>query len=482
MISKSFLKSSIIITLSGALPMVGGIILLPFYTNYLPTLQFTQLAYYILITLLTQIIFSFSIDTYYGVKYTQLANEPQEQKKFTGTISILLLLIGIILLLLFSISGDFLFSTCFVPEFEMEFWPWGFYSILTGFFNAYFKTATNCLIYFKKERLYFGVNFINFVATLVISIGGLKLFPDSLIGPMYGRLLSGAIIFLLAQYIYSSNGTLKFEKTFLKDLMVFCSPYVLVVFCFWILGNVDRLFLQHFISNIEINAYDTVMKCFFGVMFVQNGLSAVIFPKVYEIWKKEGENKTTKESNRYFNVFNFVNIMQLIFFCIVIPVLYKIFINKPEFYQSDQYIGLLATTYALTGILNYYLATIQFTKNSILLLKIYLITAAFQIALTYFGIKHFALLGAIYATLITKVIQVILTVLLTKNIFKYEYNYFKIIGLPFIFIVYNIIQYQISPDYNLYLYLGQFTLFSIVFYFIFKNEIKVVFQQYLKLK
>lgn len=480
MISKSFFKSSIIITLSGAMPMIGGIILLPFYTNYLPSLQFTQLAFYILITLLTQIIFAFSIDTYFGVKYTQLSNAPLEQKKFTGTISILLLGIGIILLLLFSLSGSFLFSVCFLPEFEMEFWPWGFYSVLTGFFNAYFKTATNCLIYFKKERLYFGVNFINFITTLLISIGGLKLFPNSLIGPMYGRLISGSIIFFLAQYIYISNGTLKFESTFLKDLIVFCIPYVLVVICSWIIGFIDRMFLQYHISKIEFNAYDTVLKCFFGVIFVQNGLSAVIFPKVYEIWKKEGLNQTTKESNRYFNVFNFVNIMQLIFFCIAIPILYKIFIKKSEFYQSDHYVGLLATSYALTGILNFYLATIQFTKNSVLLLKIYIITATFQIILTYFGIKYFSLLGAIYTSLFTKIIQVLLTVILTKKIFKYEYNYFKIIGLPFVYIIYNIIQYHISTDYNLFLYLLQFTLFTIAFYFIFKKEIKIVLSKYLK--
>lgn len=482
MISRSFLKSSIIITLAGALPMVSGILLLPFYTNRLPDLEFTQVSYYILVTFIAQILFSFSIDTYFGIKYTQLNEQPQMQKRFVGTISILLLMIGAGLLLLFSLSGTLLFERIFVPEFKMEFWPYGFYAVLTGFFNSYFKTATNCLIYFKKERLYFGVNMINFIFTLVISIGGLILFPNTIIGPMYGRLLSGVIIFILSQYIFTSNGELKFERNFIRDLFSFCSPYVLVVVCFWVFGNVDRLFLQHFVSNTDINAYDTVLKCFFGVMFVQNGLSAVIFPKLYEIWKKEGKNETTKESNRYFNVFTAVNVMQLIFFCIAIPVLYKIFIDKPIFYQSDKYIGLLATTYALTSILNYYLATIQFTRNTVLLLKIYLITAVFQITLTYFGIKEFGLIGTIYAILLTKIIQVLLTITMTKGIFKYEFNYFKIIGIPFIYILINIIQFHLVPEYNIFFYLCQLILFGIIFYFVFKNEIRIVLQQYTKAK
>jgi len=482
MISKSFLKSSIIITLAGALPMVSGILLLPFYTNRLPDLQFTQLSYYILITFISQILFSFSIDTYFGIKYTQLNDQPLMQKKFVGTISILLLMIGTGLLLLFAATGTILFEKIFVPEFKMEFWPYGFYAVLTGFFNSYFKTATNCLIYFKKERLYFGVNMINFIATIGISIGGLILFPDTIIGPMYGRLLSGFIIFLLSHYIFSSNGQLTFEKSFVRDLVLFCSPYVLVVVCFWVFGNIDRLFLQYYISNTDINAYDTVLKCFFGVMFVQNGLSSVIFPKLYEIWRKEGKNETSKESNRYFNVFTAVNIIQLIFFCIAIPLLYKIFIDKPIFYQSDKYIGLLATTYALTSILNFYLATIQFTRNTKLLLKIYLMTALFQITFTYFGIKEFGLIGTIYAALLSKIIQVILTIVMTRGIFKYEFNYFKIIGIPFVYIAVNIIQYHLVPDYNLFYYLCQLILFGLIFYFVFKNEIRIVLQQYLKAK
>jgi O-antigen/teichoic acid export membrane protein len=174
--------------------------------------------------------------------------------------------------------------------------------------------------------------------------------------------------------------------------------------------------------------------------------------------------------------------MQLIFFCIVIPILYKIFIDKPIFYQSDKYIGLLATTYALTGILNFYLATIQFTKNTKMLLNIYLITAVCQITITYFGIKSYGLTGAIYAAIISKLIQVVLTIIFTKNIFHYDFNKFKIIGIPFLFVIINIVQYHLVGAYNVYHYLAQLVLFSVIFYLIFKNEIKIVFLQFFKAK
>ena len=97
MISKGFLKSSIVYTIGGAMPMLASIILLPFYTNNLNELHFLQVAFYISISLLFQVLFTFSLDTFFGVKYTQLSDQPEKQKQFIGTTAILLLLIGVFL-------------------------------------------------------------------------------------------------------------------------------------------------------------------------------------------------------------------------------------------------------------------------------------------------------------------------------------------------------------------------------------------------
>ena len=459
--------------------MVGSLILLPFYTNYLNDLQFTQVAFYISVSLLLQILFSYSIESYFGIKYTQLNGEPGQQKKFVGTISILLLLIGLILLLISALAGNLIFGRVFNPSYQMEFWPYGFLSVFTAFFNSYFKASTNALIYFKKPALFLTANFINFIATIGISVGGLFLFPDSIVGPIYGRLLSGVIIFFIAQYIFMSNGEFKYEKSFMKDLTTFCTPYVFFVICGWILGFVDRYVLQSYISNADLNTYDLMLKCFFGIEFLQNSLSAVIFPKLYEIWSKQDKPETTKESNRYFNVFTAVNITQLIVFCIAIPFLYKLVIHNEHFYESEKYIGIIAAGFGLRSILNFYLSTILFTKNTGILLKIFGISAFFQIVVTYFAIKEFGLMGAIYSGMATKILQIILSSIFTRKIFKYEFNYLKIYGLPFSYLLICILSMTFFPDYNLWVYISQLAFFSVLFYFIFSKEITIVYNQFL---
>jgi O-antigen/teichoic acid export membrane protein len=478
MISKGFLKSSIVYTLGGAMPMVGSIILLPFYANRLNDLHFLQVAFYISITILFQIIFTFSLDTFFGVKYTQLSAQPEKQRKFIGTTAILLLAIGAFWLAITALSGPFLIHQVFKEEYEMNFWPYGFYSVLTAFFNSYFKTSTNALIYIRKPVLFLVVNFINFIFTLLISIGGLHLFPDSIIGPMYGRLLSGVIIFFLGHFIFMTYGTFKFEKEFLPDIKKFCVPFLFYGLSFWALSQIDRFMLQYYIDKVDLNTYDLVLKCFFGIEFLQNSLSAVIFPKLYEIWSKQERLTTTKESNRYFNVFTAVNIIQLIAFCIVIPLLYDLLIKKQSFHEASSYIGILAAGYSVRSILNFYLSTILFSKSTTTLLKIYGFSALFQIGITWLASMYMGLMGVIYAGIITKILQVVLSAGMTKGIFVYEFNYFKIYLIPALYIVLNVAQFYFFPDYDIRLYLAQLALFTIVFYFVFRNEIRQVLIQF----
>jgi O-antigen/teichoic acid export membrane protein len=241
-----------------------------------------------------------------------------------------------------------------------------------------------------------------------------------------------------------------------------------------VLGQVDRYMLQKYIRFDELNAYDLVLKCFFGIDFLQNSLTAVIFPRLYEIWNRNGNNETTPESNRYFNVFTAVNILQLILFCIFLPLLYRLVIKNESFFESERYIGLLAAGYALRTILSFYMATILFSKKLGVLLKIFGIASLFQVVTTLVMVRYWGLMGAIYAGLATRIVQIILCMLLTGKVFTYRFNYFKIITIPFIYIALNLVQFLVYGEYNIWLYLAQLAGFGILFYIVFRNEIRKV--------
>ena len=187
----------------------------------------------------------------------------------------------------------------------------------------------------------------------------------------------------------------------------------------------------------------------------------------------------TKESNRYYNVFTVISILLLISFCFLIPLVIRIAVPyKASYYESFQFVGIIAAGYATRSIINFYLSTILYSKNTSLLIKIFGLSSFVQIIATYFLVKEFGLIGAIYAGIITKLSQVFFAYLLTKSIFTYNFNYFKIIGLPVLYIIFNVVMFQIFPAYNYILYIIQLVVFSIILYFMFKNEISAVYKQF----
>jgi O-antigen/teichoic acid export membrane protein len=158
--------------------------------------------------------------------------------------------------------------------------------------------------------------------------------------------------------------------------------------------------------------------------------------------------------------------------------MYKLLIHNEKFYESEKYIGILCAGYGLSSILFFYLPTILYTKKIRVLLKIFGISALFQIGISYFAIIYWGLMGAIYAGLAVKALQIILSALMTKKIFIYDFNYVKIFGLPVLYATVNIILFHVYPEYSLVNYCLQFVGFSLLFYLIFKNEISAVYKQF----
>ena len=134
MISSRFIKSSVLITVGNALPLLSGIVLLPFYINVLSPETFAQLAIYISVTLLAQIVFGLGLESYINIIPITYKDETSILQKGISSLFTVTCIIGIIFILLSYFSGSYLFQHIFDTEFH--FFPFGFLSIITAFFKA----------------------------------------------------------------------------------------------------------------------------------------------------------------------------------------------------------------------------------------------------------------------------------------------------------------------------------------------------------
>jgi O-antigen/teichoic acid export membrane protein len=476
MISKNLIKSSFIYTIIGALPLVSAFFLLLFYTNYLTTSLYGSLVIYVSFTGFIQILINLGLDTYIGISYFDSRRNRELLRSKIGTITGYLLIWGLFIILLFVLFGDNLFSLVFQGK-DIFFFPYGFMSVLTAFGNSYFKTYSNLLINQEKPMRFAIVNLANFVMTIAFSLAGLFMFPETLIGPMWGRLLSGAGIFLIALFSLSKESVIRIRLgDELKQALNFSLP-LLVFFIFsWSISNIYPFIIKYFMTLQDVAILGLVIQFTLLVEFVLNGLGSSIAPKIFGIIKDQDLKGSTPELNKYFSGFNAFALLLIPASTFFIPLILPFLISK-DYEASYIFLSVLNIGFASRGLYNYFLTPIYLFKKTSILPKMYLITAIFQIIISIILIKYFGIWGAVAANLFTKIIQNYLLYLAARKFFTFRFSTMKFIWLPLFVTTLLIFSEYFITQQNLNLIrLSQMVFTYLLVYLFYRNEARALFK------
>lgn len=484
MISKSFLKSSFIYSFIGALPLAASFILLPFYTLYLSKGDFGMLALYIIFTSLFQILLNFGLDNYIPIAYVNNKDNPLKQKQSISSAVFLLVVGGIGLSLLFSLTGKYIFSL-FDPMFPnknegFQFFPWGFFCVMTAFFNSVFKSYTNLLVNQQRPMRYFWCNITNFVLTISISIGGIYLYPQTLIGPMYGRLLSGLGIFIIAFILFGKEYGFTFYKVYFKDIFRFCYPMAFYFFVLWLLANVNNYILLFYSNAGTVAIFSFAVMCTQLLDFFQNGLSSAIFPKIYGIWNETKVKHSTPEVNRYYNGLTLASTVILPVFLILIPFVVILFVKKTDYYESFYLLPILTIGFIAKGLQAMFYNPLLYFQKTRAISKVYFFAAIIQVGLSIVLIKYYGILGAAITISAIKIVQVAMLYFESRKIFTLRFNVAKQILLPVVYLVSVVALYPFTTDANrVYINLLQLLIIFLLSYAVFKKEIDEAIRKYI---
>ena len=439
MISKQFLKSSLIYSVIGALPYVSGIILIPFFTNLLTTDQLGANALYFSFLYLIQIVSTFALDFYIGIAYFEFKDNPQRFKQMIGTVLISLSVVGMMVLVVFLCFGQHIFKAVFQDASSALFFPFGFFTVLTAIFNGFLKTYSGLLINQQRPRRFFWINLLNFILVVSLSLILLHLFPFTLYGPILGRLFPSAISFLTVTFFIIREYGFTYDLKLVKQIRNFCIPLLIYGFSIWIVNYIDRFFINGFLNKTIVGIYDIAVKLTLILDIIQIGLNSAIQPKVFSIWQKTGKQSSDPEVNRYYNVFTGVTLVLIPLFVLVIPLLVPFVITKKIYYQAFEYLPLLSLGFASRVWFYMFISPLFYFKHTRVLPKVFFLSAIIQAIMTYFLIRHFSLMGAVYANFLIKPIQALMLYYESRKIFTYRFNRWKIFYLPVIFISSTII-------------------------------------------
>ncbi|GIV29438.1 MAG: hypothetical protein KatS3mg028_0504 [Bacteroidia bacterium] len=474
MIKLSFIKDSLLYTIGNALPMAASIILLPFYVNYLNPANYVALSFYIGISLLYQIFFSFSFEQYYGVVYTELKQDEEKVKVLNGSVFIYLMIYGGIITLITMLIGNPILKTIFKdPAISVSFYPYGLLSVLTAFFNALFKVSMSTYIYAGKPKVFFYSNLTNFFATVVISLSGLFLFPDTLAGPIYGRFLSALIILILNLWILKNSIKWTYNHTYINEFVQKSWSLFAYSLVLWIMGNIDRYFLKNYISVNDLASYDLILKCFIGVEFIQNGLSMAIISKVFDIWKNNEKVQFSKESNRYFNVFIWANTFFVLIFTFFLPFFIRLIVKDEKYYSAFSYIGIIAAAYIVRTLYYPYNFAYLFSKKTFFFFIINACTILIQTIAFYFFTSAYGILAVVFIVLLTRFITVLwLHIHVSKNIADLNISYLKWYVIPLLSVCMYLLAFFVFSQIIEVLNVAVIVVFLILSWYAYNNEFR----------
>lgn len=480
MISGKFIKSSLLYTIGGAMPMASGLVLLPFYTNILDLSTYGTLMLYVVFSLFMQSLTSYALDAYINVHYTEVKDNKAAARKLIGAVAGLLLVIGAITILLSWFFGESLFDFSFNRKGDLDFAPWGFMSVITGFFNGFFKAGTNLLIFRQEPGRFLLFNFINFLLTIGISLAGLYMYPGEITGPMYGRLLSGAGIFLLTLIFIGKEYGINFSFSSIKGLHRFCIPYVFYLILVWLVTNLDRYIIKDALDTASVGLFDFAVRCTLLISLVQDGLVAAINPIVYSLWRENGRNESTPDANRYFNVYSALGVLFIAGFSLIIPLCIPWVVKDEAYYATFVFMGAVASGFATRGLYHYFLLKILYLKKTHLLTVAFGLSALVQIPLTIFLTNEWGLIGVVWASIAAKAIQALFLYVVVHKHFVIRFNVWKMLGLPTLFIAASISLWYAFPVYRWEWYLVLFTGTLLSVFLIYRKEILITAARFRK--
>lgn len=474
MISRSFIKSSFIYTIAGTLPVASAFILLPFYVHYLSTETFGVFSIFLAFSILIQLLTTFSYDATLYIHYHEFKDEPVKLSRYVGSVLIFIATNGLALIVFFLLAGEFI-TDLFFRKHELSFYPYGYVCLLIGIFQSIFKVHNSLLQTRQKPEIFFWSNLLSFSIIAGLTIAGLKLFPDSLAGPLGGRLCAAVVAGGWAAIRLLREFGLRFDYRLMRSSFSFNFYTFVYQIQQWIMNYFDRVLIAFFLPLSQVGIYSFAVQCMLVVEFVINGLFSSFYPKVVSMVMDQEEKKATVELNRYYYGLTAVVLVLVSGSIVAFPLVLDWFVIKNDYLLSVPLIPFIALLYVFKAMRMYFSIPYGILKYTKPLPAIYLIVSGLKVAGMFLLIGAMGVYGVILSGLISQWLEIALLYRSGAARFEYKFNAFKLIWLPVgLALMIASAEPLVGRDHPLPVHAGYMIACVTLLFWVYRNELKLI--------
>jgi O-antigen/teichoic acid export membrane protein len=451
--------------------MASAIILLPFYIHYLSTEAFGALSIFLAFSILIQVITTFSYDATLYIHYHEYKTDVSKLSRYVSSAVLFVLTNGLIVTLFFVAAGEYIADVIFERG-DMSFYPYGYVCVITGVFQSVFKIHNNLLQTRQKPEVFFWSNLLSFTLIAAFTIIGLKLYPDSLAGPLGGRLIAAVISGTWATVRLIKEFGLHFDYRLIRSSFSFNFYTLIYQLQQWIMNYFDRILIAFFLPLSQVGIYSFAVQCLMVIEFFVNGLYTSFYPKVVAAVMEQDKKVSTIQVNRYYYGLTAMILLAVSVCTLLFPVFLNMFVTKSQYLLSIPLMPFIAGVYVFKGLRLYFSLPYGILKYTKPLPVIYLVVCGLKIGAMFLLIDTMGMYGVIAASAISLWLEIALLYQWGRQKFQFNFNAFKLILLPFVLALLIVVfEPWLGKQYPLAVHAGYLLASLLLLFWVFRNEV-----------
>lgn len=413
--TKKVVINSILYSFSGILLKCFSFFLLPLYTAYLTTED------YGISTLATSFVgtmtFIVSMSLYSAIMrfFVDLKDNPNQLKRFYGTVTVFTCISGIIWLIIITVLHDVVSERIFSG---VDYYPIIVVCVLGLLFTCQTTIYDDILKSQQKALKSSVLTIITFLVSLLLNIVFIVGLKMGALGLLLSTLITQVLftIYFWADMIRHKQIEFCLDMSLLKDALKYSIPIIPHNLATKLALLISKVLIGDVVSLASVGIYGVATQ--FGDIAdtLQSYVDKAYQPWLYETLNKRDESyKNTIRST----VKMLISVLGLLFIGIALlsQDYIVLFVNE-SYIDSWKYIPLIVLVFAIKTIYYFYVEVLFYHKSASRLVFIATLSSSFvNIIMSYLFIPRYGIIGSILADAIAMFIRVTIVVSISK---KYE--------------------------------------------------------------
>ena len=186
------------------------------------------------------------------------------------------------------------------------------------------------------------------------------------------------------------------------------------------------------IGKLLVGIYVFATQCLVALELLMNSLHSSFYPRVVSILMEQPEKESSPSINRYYHGLTAVIMLSACLGIFALPWLIETFVHKKGYLETVPYLPYLATIYFFRTMRLFFTVPYGILKYTKPLPAVYLFVVAVKIILMLLLMRSLNVYGVIIASLASSLIEIMLLRTSIKDMFRFKFNFFKIVGAPMV--------------------------------------------------